>query len=338
MSQPCVRWEWVNSQKSRDLPTPGSPDTATSCPWPACAFSSVWRSRTSSASRPTNGVSPAHDLEDLDGLREPAHGHGPERPDLDIALGQTQGVLGHEGGARARELLHPRGQVRGLADGGVVHVEIAVDRPHHHLARIEPHADLHVDALRAPELVRVPADRLLHPERGMAGAHRVILVTHGGAEEGHDAVAHDLVDGALVAMHRFHHPLEHRIEKLARFLGIAVGQELHGALEIGEDHGDELALPLELGARREDLVREVLGRVGLRITEARGGGRRSRQRCAAGAAESAARGGLGVARGTGRGQTRAALLAELGAFASGSLTARTRHGTTSCKIGTTRTR
>jgi hypothetical protein len=317
------------------LPTPGSPATATICPCPPCAFSSVWRSRTSLEPRAHSAG--AHDLEDLDGLCQPAHGHGPEGPDLDIALGEAQRVLGHEGGARAGELLHPRGQVRGLADGGVVHVEVAVDRPHDHLARIETHADLHVDALRAPELVRVPADRLLHPERGMAGAHRVILVAHRGAEEGHDPVAHDLVDGALVAMHRFHHPLEHRIEKLARFLGVAVGQELHGALEIGEDHGDELALPLELGARREDLVREVLGRVGLRITETRGGGRPSRQGCAAGAAESAAAGGLGIARRAGRGQTRPALLAEPGPFASGSLTTRTRHGATSCKIGTTRT-
>ncbi len=33
-SQPCVRWECVNSQTSRDLPTPGSPTSATTCPWP----------------------------------------------------------------------------------------------------------------------------------------------------------------------------------------------------------------------------------------------------------------------------------------------------------------
>jgi hypothetical protein len=52
----------------------------------------------------------------------------------------------------------------------------------------------------------------------------VVLVGQRCAEEGHDAIAHHLVDGALVAMHRLHHPLEHGIEDLAGVLGIAVGQ------------------------------------------------------------------------------------------------------------------
>ena len=33
--QPCNRWECVNSQYRRDLPTPGSPTTATTCPCPS---------------------------------------------------------------------------------------------------------------------------------------------------------------------------------------------------------------------------------------------------------------------------------------------------------------
>ena len=47
------------------------------------------------------------------------------------------------------------------------------------------------------------------------------------AEQRHDPVAHHLVDRALVAVDRFHHVLEHRIEDLPRFLGIAVGEQLH---------------------------------------------------------------------------------------------------------------
>ncbi len=58
MSQPWARWEWVNSQKSRDLPTPGSPETATICPCPAAARAIAWCSDSTSGSRPTNGVSP----------------------------------------------------------------------------------------------------------------------------------------------------------------------------------------------------------------------------------------------------------------------------------------
>ena len=73
----------------------------------------------------------------------------------------------------------------------------------------------------------------------------MVLVGEGRAEERHDPVAHHLVDGALVAMHRLHHPLEHRVEELARLLGVAVGQQLHRALEVGEEHGDLLALAFE---------------------------------------------------------------------------------------------
>jgi hypothetical protein len=41
-----------------------------------------------------------------------------------------------------------------------------------------------------------------------------------------------------------HHAFEHGIEKLARLLGIAVGEQLHRALEVGEQNGDLLALAL----------------------------------------------------------------------------------------------
>ena len=44
--------------------------------------------------------------------------------------------------AGARELLHPRGQVRRLADRGVVHVEIAADGANDDLAGVQPDPDL----------------------------------------------------------------------------------------------------------------------------------------------------------------------------------------------------
>ena len=43
-------------------------------------------------------------------------------------------------------------------------------------------------------------------------------------KERHDAVTHDLVDGALIAVHGRHHALQDRIKELARLLGVAVGQ------------------------------------------------------------------------------------------------------------------
>ena len=104
--------------------------------------------------------------------------------------------------------------------------------------------------------------RLLHAQRGVAGAHGVVLVGERRAEQRHDAVAHHLVDRALVAVDGLHHPLEDRVEELARLLGIAVGEQLHRALEVGEEDGDLLALAFEGAAGGEDLLGEMGGRVG----------------------------------------------------------------------------
>jgi hypothetical protein len=56
-------------------------------------------------------------------------------------------------------------------------------------------------------------------------------------------------------MDGLHHPLEDGIQELPGFLGIAVGQELHGALEVGEEDRDLLALPFQRGLRGEDALR-----------------------------------------------------------------------------------
>ena len=165
--------------------------------------------------------------------------------------------------ARARQLLHPPREMGRLADRRVVHVEIAADGAHDDLARVEPDPDLHVHAVRAARLLRVAHHQLLHPQRRIARPHGVVLVGERRAEQRHDPVAHDLVDRALVAVDRFHHVLEHRIEELARLLGIAVGEQFHRALQVGEQHGDLLALAFQGGLGGEDLLGQMLRGVGL---------------------------------------------------------------------------
>jgi hypothetical protein len=64
----------------------------------------------------------------------------------------------------------------------------------------------------------------LHRERGITGAHSVVLKSDGGTKQRHDAVAQHLVDSALVAMHGVHHALQDRIEELSGLLGVALGQ------------------------------------------------------------------------------------------------------------------
>ena len=108
-------------------------------------------------------------------------------------------------------MFHPRGEVSRLADGRVVHVQIAADRAHDDLAGVEADTVLHFDAVRATRLVRVALQRVLHPQCRVAGAHGVVFVGDRGAEQRHDAVAHHLIDGAFVVVRRLHHVLEHRI-------------------------------------------------------------------------------------------------------------------------------
>jgi len=52
----------------------------------------------------------------------------------------------------------------------------------------------------------------------------MVLMVQGRAEQGHDAIAHDLVDGPLIAMHGVHHALQHRVQQLSGFFGVAVGE------------------------------------------------------------------------------------------------------------------
>ena len=88
------------------------------------------------------------------------------------------------------------------------------------------------------------------------------------AEESHDAVAHHLVHRALVAVHGLHHLFQHGVEETLGVLGVAVRQELGGALEVGEQHRDLLALAFERVLGAEDLFGQVLGCVVDRRLEA----------------------------------------------------------------------
>ena len=126
-----------------------------------------------------------------------------------------------------------------------------------------PDADLHLDPVGAAHLLGVAPHRRLHVEGGVARPHGVVLVGDRRAEERHDPVAHDLVHRALVAVDGLHHALEHGIEELARLLGVPVGEQLHRALEVGEEYRHLLALALKGALRGEDLLGEVLGGVGV---------------------------------------------------------------------------
>jgi hypothetical protein len=85
----------------------------------------------------------------------------------------------------------------------------------------------------------------------------MVFMGDGSPKQGHDAIPHDLVDGAFVAVHRGHHAFEDGVEEVAGFFGVAVGQQLHRAFEIGKEHRDLLALAFECGLGVEDLLGQM---------------------------------------------------------------------------------
>jgi hypothetical protein len=149
--------------------------------------------------------------------------------------------------------------VSGLAHRGVIHVQVAPDGPDDHLPRVQTDPDLYLDAVGAAGLLGIAAERGLHVVRGVARPHGVVLMRQRGAEERHYPVAHDLVDRPLVAVNGLHHALEHGIEELAGLFRVPVGEQLHGALEVGEQHGDLLALALQGGLRGQDPLGRCFG-------------------------------------------------------------------------------
>ncbi len=146
-------------------------------------------------------------------------------------------------------------------------MQIATNGADDYLARVQPDADLDGDAMRAEDTGRVPPHALLHAEGSVTGADGVIFLRDRRAEQRHDAVAHHLVDGPLVAVDGLHHAFQDGVEKLASLLGIAVGEQLHRALEVGEEDRDLLTLAFQGCLRGKDLLGEVLRRIRLRGRE-----------------------------------------------------------------------
>ena len=107
--------------------------------------------------------------------------------------------------------------------------------------------------------------------------------------------------------------LEDRVKELARLLGIAVGEQLHRALQVSEEDGHLLALTLDRLATAQDAAGEMTGRIGVGRAAGRGARRRRGERLTASPAELAVDGHDGAAGRTGVLEACPAFLAEAGA-------------------------
>ena len=212
---------------------------------------------------PADGAGPDQ-LEDLHGLVHPLDRHGSQGVDLDHALHQPQGGGGQQNAAGCGELLHARRQDRGQADGGVVHVQVVANGPHHHLSGVEADAHLHRQAVRAAHLFGIAAQGVLHGQRGITGACGVVFVGQRRPEQRHNAVTEHLVHRALIAVHRLHHGVQGGVQDGPGLFRVEVADQLRRALEVGKQHRDLLAFPFQGAFGRQDLLGKIGGRVGER--------------------------------------------------------------------------
>jgi hypothetical protein len=74
---------------------------------------------------------------------------------------------------------------------------------------------------------------------------------------GHDPIAHNVINRALITVHGFHHMPDYSIKEFARFLRIPIGEQFHRPFHVGEQNGNLLAFAFEGGFRVEDLFGEM---------------------------------------------------------------------------------
>ena len=168
---------------------------------------------------------------------------------------EGEGVAGQPVGHRADQDVSGLG--RRLKPGGGVH-RIAGDRIGAGAARAlaagndRARVDADMERQRFAEAA-LPAlahrgDALAHGKRGAEGALGVVLVGDGGAEQGEQRIADELVDEAIEAFDRDRELGEHVVLQGADFLGIEAFAQAREAAQIGEQNGHRA--PVGLLSRR----------------------------------------------------------------------------------------
>ena len=189
------------SSTSRLLPIPGSPTSRSAEPTPSPS-SSAERTRSSSRSRPTSEASSDHrahapgrgetpaDAERRDGLALALHVDPPEVLDVEQVGDESVRVLGDLHRAGLGGLLHPRGDVHGVAHRRVLVPQVRADLPDDDRTGVDPDADVEIEPPFGPQPLLERRDRGDDLEPRHHGALRVVLMRGRSAEEREDRVAH----------------------------------------------------------------------------------------------------------------------------------------------------
>ncbi len=142
---------------------------------------------------------------------------------------------------RAGARLHPLRDPDGMADGRVP-TWAPTDFTGDHVAGVQPDADLQRDSVTSGHLGGEVVGRRLDCQRRDAAAQGVILERHRRAEQGHQAVAGELVDRALVALHHRGRTVEQLVHDGLQALGVQRCRQLHRPHHVDEQHCHLLVL------------------------------------------------------------------------------------------------
>src|SRR6266850_8531502 len=104
----------------------------------------------------------------------------------------------------------------------------------------------------------------------MDGALGMILVRNWRTKEGHEAVAQELIDGALVPVDLLEHQRKGTVHQLVHVFRVELLGNRREPRDIGEQYRYLLALPFEGSSRGQDLFGQVPGGIAERGLEWRG--------------------------------------------------------------------
>ena len=211
-------------------------------------------------------------------VRLPLEGEGAEGAHTAVSVDQTMSGLRDHDLVGASLPFEASRHVRGVSHRGVVHPQVVADGSHHHDTGIQPHPEGD-PGIASPLLGVVPrVDPAAKLQRGEHRAPGMVLMSDGGAEQRHEAIAQELVHVAFVAVNGIEGQLEELVQDIVHGLGSELLGHAGRVRQIAEQHGDLLAFTLEDGTGREDLFGEMRGGVRIRIEGPRRG-RRLRGRC-----------------------------------------------------------
>ena len=205
------------------------------------------------------------ELEDADGSAGALEALLPTVEEVEEVRRDPRRLIGHRDAARWRKLLHAGRQPDDMPLRGVVHAQVVADAAHDHLPGVQAHPHRELEPALTPHVLGERAELACQVQSGRTGALGVVFVGDRGAEERHDAVPGVLVDRALVPVNAVRKDAKQAIEEAVPLLGIDALGELHRPYDVGEEHGDQLALAPERALRRKDLLDEMPRRVGARL-------------------------------------------------------------------------